>query len=115
MLWATLGRVQAGNCPGSDYPPIITSAGEPVPMADESTGSPLAFRRRDGAVMCPCGDRLADRIDGDVVVIDGMEFRFRRRSDEMTCRTCGTSHPVRQFRFGGPPPRDTGQRRRRTD
>jgi hypothetical protein len=84
-------------------------------MNDGSTEAPRAYRQPDGAIMCSCGDRLADRIEGDAVVIDGMEFRFRRRNDEMTCRTCGTSHPVRQFRFGGPPPRDTGQRRRRTD
>jgi hypothetical protein len=84
-------------------------------MSDGSVGEPRAFRQSDGALMCSCGDRLADRIEGDVVVIDGMEFRFRRRNDEMTCRSCGTSHPVRQFRFGGPPPRDTGQRRRQTD
>jgi hypothetical protein len=85
------------------------------PMDDGPTEVSRTYRQADGAIMCSCGDRLADSIDGDAVVIDGMEFRFRRRSDEMTCRSCGTSHPVRQFRFGAPAPRDTGQRRRRTD
>jgi hypothetical protein len=84
-------------------------------VSDEVTAGTTAFRQDDGAVMCSCGDRLADRIDGDIVVIDGLEYRFRRRSDEMTCRTCGHSHPMRQFRWGGEAPRDTGQRRRRTD
>ena len=76
---------------------------------------PQAFRRDDGAIMCSCGDRLADLIDGDTVVIDGMEFQFRRRNDEMTCRSCGFSHPMRQFRRTVPGVPDTGQRRRRDD
>jgi hypothetical protein len=76
---------------------------------------PRAFRRADGAVLCSCGDRLADRIEGDAVVIDGFEYRFRRRSDEMTCRSCGFSHPVQQFRRDSGAPNDTGQRRRSSD
>jgi hypothetical protein len=74
-----------------------------------------AYRRDDGEVVCSCGDRLADRIAGDTVVIDGMEYLFRRRSDHMTCRTCGFSHPMEQFRFGAGAPGDTGERRRRSD
>lgn len=75
-----------------------------------------AYRQADGVVMCTCGDRLADRIEGDMVVIDGMEYLFRRRNDEMTCRSCGVSHPMRQLRFGdAPPPADTGHRRRVSD
>jgi hypothetical protein len=77
---------------------------------------PYASRLDDGVIMCSCGDRLADRIDGDVVVIDGMEFRFRRRSDQMTCRTCGFDHPVWQFRKDPSLVRgDTGERRRQSD
>lgn len=76
---------------------------------------PTVRRLDDGAIMCSCGDRLADRIDGDTVVIDGMEFRFRRRNDEMTCRTCGVSHPVREFRRLPAAPQDTGHRRRADD
>jgi hypothetical protein len=83
-------------------------------VSDQPTG-PHAFRRADGAVLCSCGDRLADRIEGDTVVIDGFEYRFRRRNDEMTCRTCGHSHAVQQFRRSGGAPKDTGRRRRRTD
>jgi hypothetical protein len=75
-----------------------------------------AYRQSDGAVVCSCGDRLADLIQGDTVVIDGMEYLFRRRDDEMSCRTCGFSHPMHQFRFGdGASPADTGQRRRAAD
>lgn len=73
-----------------------------------------ALRRDDGVIECSCGDRLADRIDGDNVIIDGVEFQFRRRNDHMTCRTCGASHPMREFRSGSAP-RDTGQRRRASD
>lgn len=81
----------------------------------DGTEDTMPRRLPDGSIVCPCGDRLADRIDGDVVVIDGLEFRFRRRSDAMTCRSCGASHPVRQFRRGLPPAADTGQRRRQSD
>lgn len=84
-------------------------------MSDPSAQQPRAIRRDDGAIMCSCGDRLADRIDGDTVVIDGMEFQFRRRNDEMTCRSCGFSHPMRQFRRAVSGAADTGQRRRRDD
>jgi hypothetical protein len=90
-------------------------AREVVQMSGGPTAEPHAFRQPDGAIMCSCGDRLADSIGGDTVVIDGMEFRFRRRNDEMTCRTCGFSHPVSQFRWAARAQRDTGQRRRRTD
>jgi hypothetical protein len=83
-------------------------------VAEGPSAAPRAYRQEDGAVMCSCGDRLADRIHGDTVVIDGMEYLFRRRSDEMTCRTCGFSHAMAQFRFGEAPP-DTGQRRRASD
>jgi hypothetical protein len=84
-------------------------------MTDEAPEA-RAHRQVDGAVVCSCGDRLADRIEGDTVVIDGMEYLFRRRDDEMTCRRCGFSHPMRQLRFGGgPTSADTGQRRRASD
>jgi hypothetical protein len=87
-------------------------------MHDEAVNNgPRASRRSDGVIMCSCGDRLADRIDGDVVIIDGMEFRFRRRNDHMTCRKCGFSHPMRALRFGEVPVvrHDTGERRRQSD
>lgn len=84
-------------------------------MGEDATGGTTATRREDGVVMCSCGDRLADRIDGDTVVIDGMEFQFRRRNDHMTCRNCGVSHPMRSFRRSTGPLEDTGFRRRRDD
>lgn len=87
-------------------------------MGRDDTGEAVAtaMRRDDGAVMCSCGDRLADRIEGDAVVIDGMEYRFRRRNDTMTCRTCGFEHPVWQFRRDPSLVRiDTGERRRSSD
>jgi hypothetical protein len=85
-------------------------------MTEEHRPAPRAFRQDDGAVVCSCGDRLADRIQDDTVVIDGMEYLFRRRNDSMTCRTCGFSHPMWQFRFRDAPlPSDTGQRRRAAD
>jgi hypothetical protein len=71
-------------------------------------------RTADGAIVCPCGDRLADRIDGDTVVIAGAELQFRRRNDEITCRTCGVSQPVRQFRTSSGTG-DSGHRRRADD
>ena len=76
---------------------------------------PQAVREAGGAIMCSCGDRLADRIDGDDVVIDGMTFQFRRRNDHMTCRSCGVSHPMKAFRAGASAPKDTGHRRRASD
>jgi hypothetical protein len=76
---------------------------------------PGAYRRPDGVIMCACGDRLADSIHGDAVVIDGVEFRFRRRNDEMVCRSCAISHPVWPFRRTASEATDTGERRRRTD
>jgi hypothetical protein len=71
-------------------------------------------RTPEGAIICPCGDRLADRIDGDTVVIDGAELQFRRRNDQIVCRTCGIPQPVRQFRTSSAPT-DTGFRRRADD
>ena len=79
-----------------------------------SSDGPKAVRTDDGAILCPCGDRLADRIDGDTVVIDGAELQFRRRNDEIVCRSCGVSHPMRDFR-GSALPTDSGQRRRADD
>jgi len=38
---------------------------------------------------CHCGALLADRIDGRTVVIDGTEYRFRRRTDTLACPDCG--------------------------
>jgi hypothetical protein len=79
-------------------------------------GETYAVRGEDGVIMCSCGDRLADRIEGDNVVIDGMEFQFRRRNDHMTCRSCGFDHPVWQFRRDPSLARgDTGERRRQSD
>jgi hypothetical protein len=50
------------------------------------------------------------------VVIDGVEFTFRRRTDVMICRSCGFAHPAWTLWSGEPPqPADTGQRRRRDD
>ena len=68
------------------------------------------------AVRCHCGALLADRIDGMTVVIDGVEYQFRRRTDRLTCPDCGHHHPRRSLRPGlQPDPTDTGQRRRRDD
>lgn len=78
-------------------------------------GDAYAVRREDGVIVCSCGDRLADHIRGDTVVIDGMEFQFRRRNDHMICRRCGVSHPMRGFRESGSAPGDTGDRRRSSD
>ncbi len=82
---------------------------------DAGDERPYALRRDDGVVLCSCGDRLADRINGDTVVIDGVEFQFRRRNDAMTCRSCGATHPMRQFRRDPEFGQDTGQRRRSSD
>jgi hypothetical protein len=50
------------------------------------------------------------------VVIDGVEFTFRRRTDVMICRSCGFAHPAWTLWSSEPPePADTGQRRRRDD
>lgn len=84
-------------------------------MSERPNGGAYAFRLDDGTIMCSCGDQLADRIRGDTVVIDGMEFQFRRRNDHMTCRTCETSHPMRGFRESATLAPDTGQRRRSSD
>ena len=68
------------------------------------------------AVRCHCGALLADRIDGRTVVIDGMEYQFRRRTDTLTCPDCGHDHPRRSLRPGlQEEPRDVGLRRRRDD
>lgn len=86
---------------------------------DRRDGRAHATVTPDGEVRCSCGDVLADRIDGWTVVIDGVEFQFRRRHDVMTCRTCGFDHPVRELwaTVGRMPefPTDTGQRRRADD
>ena len=86
-------------------------------MRDDGAGGgePYAVRRDDGVIQCSCGDRLADSIEGDTVVIDGMEFQFRRRDDHMTCRRCGFEHPMRHFRKDPGPTTDTGKRRRSSD
>jgi hypothetical protein len=81
-----------------------------------AVGQPHVIRGADGELSCSCGDRLADRVDGMSVVIDGVEFSFRRRSDEMICRSCGFPHPAWTLWSSEPPqPADTGQRRRRDD
>jgi hypothetical protein len=67
-------------------------------------------------ILCPCGAVLADRIEGKNVVIDGVEFQFRRQSDRLICPDCGTAHPMRalqQASWREVP--DTGERRRRDD
>ena len=80
-----------------------------------------AVRTAEGFIECQCGDRLADSITGDTVVIDGVEFQFRRRNDVIECRSCGVMHPVRRFRADAKPtagtgvPVDTGLRRRSED
>ncbi len=67
-------------------------------------------------VRCHCGALLADRIDGMTVVIDGVEYQFRRRTDTLTCPNCGHAHPRRSLRPGlQAQPGDTGLRRRRDD
>lgn len=68
------------------------------------------------AVRCHCGALLADRIDGRTVVIDGMEYQFRRRTDKLTCPDCGHDHPRRNLRPGVQEDlRDPGLRRRSDD
>jgi hypothetical protein len=50
------------------------------------------------------------------VVIDGVEYQFRRRTDTLTCPNCGHAHPRRSLRPGlQAQPGDTGLRRRRDD
>jgi hypothetical protein len=88
--------------------------GDAVVARRSNTPGGGAVRTPEGAILCPCGDRLADRIDGDTVVIDGAELQFRRRNDEIVCRTCGVSQAVRQFR-GASDQGDSGQRRRADD
>ncbi len=68
------------------------------------------------AVFCHCGALLADRIEGHLVVIDGVEYQFRRRTDKLTCPECGHDHPRRSLRAGvQEEPRDSGMRRRQDD
>lgn len=81
-----------------------------------AVGQPHVVREPNGQLLCSCGDVLADRVDGLSVVIDGLEFTFRRRSDVMMCRSCGFPHPAWTLWASEPPePADTGQRRRRDD
>ena len=68
-----------------------------------------------GPILCQCGDVLADRIDGVNVVIDGVELQFRRWSDQMTCRGCGSTHTMGVLRAVAEQPVDVGYRRRRSD
>jgi hypothetical protein len=70
----------------------------------------------EGPILCHCGQVLADRIDGKNVVIDGMEYQFRRKSDRLTCPACNHAHPMRSLRpVPSPEPEDSGERRRRLD
>ena len=68
-----------------------------------------------GPILCQCGDLLADRIDGVNVVIGGVELQFRRWSDEMICRGCGSKHTMGVLRAVAEQPVDVGYRRRRND
>lgn len=88
-----------------------------VDPRDSTVGQPQVVRIDDGAIVCSCGDRLADHIEGWKVVIDGVEFQFRRRTDVMVCRSCGFAHPVLDLwgAAAAPVPHDTGERRRRDD
>ncbi len=52
------------------------------------------------AVHCHCGALLADRVDGPYLVIDGVEYQFRRRTDMLTCPGCGHDHPRNSLRAG---------------
>jgi hypothetical protein len=71
---------------------------------------------KTGPIRCHCGALLADRIDGDTVVIDGVEYQFRRKSDRLICPACGFEHPRRSLRPSTlPEPEDSGARRRRDD
>jgi hypothetical protein len=69
----------------------------------------------DGPILCQCGDVLVDRIDGVNVVIDGVELQFRRWSDEMICRGCGSTHTMGVLRAVAEQPVDIGYRQRRSD
>ena len=81
-----------------------------------AVGQPHVVREPNGRLSCSCGDVLADRVDGMNVVIDGVEFTFRRRTDVMMCRSCGFAHPAWTLWSSEPPePADTGQRSRRDD
>jgi len=81
-----------------------------------SGGGPHLDGRASTEVRCHCGAVLADRIDGMTVVIDGVEYQFRRRTDTLTCPDCGHHHPRRLLRPGTQPePHDSGQRRRQDD
>jgi hypothetical protein len=67
-------------------------------------------------ITCHCGAVLADRIEGKTVVIDGVEFQYRRRSDLLTCPRCGTQHTMGDLLHSPPVDvPDTGLRRRRDD
>lgn len=67
-------------------------------------------------IICHCGSVLADRIVGKTVVIDGVEFQYRRRSDLLTCPGCGTRHTMGDLSQTTPEDvPDTGLRRRRDD
>jgi hypothetical protein len=69
-----------------------------------------------GPIRCHCGAVLADRVDGRVVVIDGVEYQFRRKSDRLTCPQCFFEHPRRSLRPSvAPDPEDSGERRRHDD
>jgi hypothetical protein len=81
-----------------------------------AVGRPHVVQGPNGRLSCSCGDVLADRVDGMNVVIDGVEFTFRRRTDVMICRSCGFAHPAWTLWSDRPPePQDTGLRNRRDD
>ncbi|GGI05318.1 hypothetical protein [Egicoccus halophilus] len=81
-------------------------------MARASDSMPMSPAR----IRCSCGAILADSISGRSVVIDGVEYQFRRRNDRLVCPDCGIAHPMKSLRpdntEGGA---DTLERRRRGD
>jgi hypothetical protein len=114
---AAVGRILVRRVADPPTSAETSRSGLVVDPQGSSVSQPRVVRIDDGAIVCGCGDRLADHIDGWKVVIDGVEFQFRRRTDVMVCRSCGFPHPALDLWAAAAPPlrADTGERRRRDD
>jgi hypothetical protein len=77
------------------------------------SGSPT--HNKTGPIRCHCGALLADWIDGKTVVIDGVEYQFRRKGDRLTCPRCRVEHPRRSLRPSELPEAEASGDRRRHD
>jgi hypothetical protein len=91
-LWAWIGRKRASVC---EPTAALATCREVVVVGAHDAlagGTSHLDTTSSTEVRCRYGAVLADRIDGMLVVIDGVAYQFRLRTDTLTYPGCGDNH-----------------------